>query len=246
MNIRATLDEEGKSKLGWVLLVVGAALAVFGLIFFIGTNKDNLYAQKVTATILNKYVVNQKEGTTLEDKQRYILDLAYPVGDKMVFTSCKYTGVLDDMKVDFDIYYNIKDPENVMAVKWSFEPIVLLAVGLLIVCTGLYYTQIFMFGITPRKKPGPQSSEAKLKLYEAGEAIENNAIPMVGSFLFLLGGVIMKLLGSGWWTLSFMIVGGLGIFYFLLGLIPAITDYRKFKIAVKSKVVKKDDLLEKK
>lgn len=246
MNIRATLDEESRSVLGWILMVVGAAFALAGIIFFVMTNKDNLFAQKVTATILNRYTINQEEGTTLADEQRYILDLAYKVGDEMVFSACKYTGVVDENKVDIDIYYNIKDPEQIMIVKWSFEPVVLFVIGLLILCPGLYYTEICSFGIKERKKPGPQSSEAKKKLYEAGEQIENNAIPMVGSFVFLLGGVIMKLLGSGWWTLTFMIVGLLGMVYFSLGLFPAINDYRKFNIAAKSKVVKKDDLLEKK
>lgn len=246
MDIRATLDEESKNVVGWILMVAGALFTLAGILLFVFTNKDNVFAQKTTATITNRYIINQKEGTTFEDEQRYILDLAYRVGEEMVFASCRYTGVLNEREVNIDIYYNIKNPDQIMIVEWSFEPVVLFFIGLLFLAPGLYYTQIFSFGIKQRKKPGPQSSEAKIKLYEAGEKIENNAIPLGGSVVFLLGGILMKVLGSGWWTLSFMIIGALGIVYFALGLFPAMAEYRNYSLAVKSKVVKKDDLLEKK
>lgn len=228
-------------NVGTACAILGGLFILGGIVLFILYNSVNLYAQKADATIVSKYRVES------EDDPHTVLELAYRVGDDMVYATDSYYGEIDDETVNLDIYYNVKDPKQILDAGWHFEPVIPAAFGVLILLTGLYYTGHISFGFEPAKKPGKDSSDWDKKYYAAKEKAENALIPMLGVISFVVFGVFLVVNKTGWWAWIFIAVGAIGIIYLLTDLIPAATELnalRKIK-NFKGKAVSVDDDFEK-
>lgn len=228
-------------NVGTACAILGGLFILGGIVLFILYNSVNLYAQKADATIVSKYRVES------EDDPHTVLELAYRVGDDMVYATDSYYGEIDDETVNLDIYYNVKDPKQILDAGWHFEPVIPAAFGVLILLTGLYYTGHISFGFEPAKKPGKDSSDWDKKYYVAKEKAENALIPMLGVISFVVFGVFLVVKKTGWWAWIFIAVGAIGIIYLLTDLIPAATELnalRKIK-NFKGKAVSVDDDFEK-
>lgn len=228
-------------NVGTACAILGGLFILGGIVLFILYNSVNLYAQKADATIVSKYRVES------EDDPHTVLELAYRVGDDMVYATDSYYGEIDDETVNLDIYYNVKDPKQILDAGWHFEPVIPAAFGVLILLTGLYYTGHISFGFEPAKKPGKDSSDWDKKYYAAKEKAENALIPMLGVISFVVFGVFLVVKKTGWWAWIFIAVGAIGIIYLLTDLIPAATELnalRKIK-NLKGKAVSVDDDFEK-
>ena len=228
-------------NVGTACAILGGLFILGGIVLFILYNSVNLYAQKADATIVSKYRVES------EDDPHTVLELAYRVGDDMVYATDSYYGEIDDETVNLDIYYNVKDPKQILDAGWHFEPVIPAVFGVLILLTGLYYTGHISFGFEPAKKPGKDSSDWDKKYYAAKEKAENALIPMLGVISFVVFGVFLVVKKTGWWAWIFIAVGAIGIIYLLTDLIPAATELnalRKIK-NYKGKAVSVDDDFEK-
>lgn len=228
-------------NVGTACAILGGLFILGGIVLFILYNSVNLYAQKADATIVSKYRVES------EDDPHTVLELAYRVGDDMVYATDSYYGEIDDETVNLDIYYNVKDPKQILDAGWHFEPVIPAAFGVLILLTGLYYTGHISFGFEPAQKPGKDSSDWDKKYYAAKEKAENALIPMLGVISFVVFGVFLVVKKTGWWAWIFIAVGAIGIIYLLTDLIPAATELnalRKIK-NFKGKAVSVDDDFEK-
>ncbi|MBP5529245.1 MAG: hypothetical protein J6X80_04260 [Lachnospiraceae bacterium] len=224
-------------NVGIACVILGGLFLLGGIVLFILYNSVNLYAQKADATIVSKYRVES------EDDPHTVLELAYRVGDDMVYATDSYYGEIDDETVNLEIYYNVKDPKQILEAGWHFEPIIPSVFGVIILLTGLYYMGLISFGFEPAKKPGKDSSDWDKKYYAAKEKAENALIPMLGVISFVVFGVFLVVKKTGWWAWIFVAVGAIGIIYLLTDLIPAASELgalRRIK-KVKGKAVSVDD-----
>ena len=224
-------------NVGMGCTILGGLFLLGGLVLFILYNSVNLYAQKADATIVSKYRVES------EEDPHTVLELAYRVGDDMVYAPDSYYGEIDDDTVNLDIYYNVKDPKQILDAGWHFEPIIPAVFGVIILLTGLYYMGYISFGFEPAKKPGDDSSDWDKKYYEAKEKAENALIPLLGVLSFIVFGVFLVIKKSGWWAWIFVAVGAIGVVYLLTDLIPAANELnalRRLK-KIKGKTVSVDD-----
>jgi len=224
-------------NVGIACVILGGVFLLGGIVLFVLYNSVNLYAQKADATIVSKYRVES------EDDPHTVLELAYRVGDDMVYATDSYYGEIDDETINMDIYYNVKDPKQILEAGWHFEPVIPALFGVIILLTGIYYMGYISFGFEPAKKPGKDSSEWDKKYYVAKEKAENALIPMLGVLSFVVFGIFLVVKKTGWWAWIFIAVGAIGIVYLLTDLIPAASELialRKIK-KVKVKTVSVDD-----
>ena len=228
-------------NVGMGCTILGGLFLLGGIILFILYNSVNLYAQKADATIVSKYTVES------EEDPHTVLELAYRVGDDMVYVTDSYYGEIDEDTVNLEIYYNVKNPKQILEAGWHFEPILPAAFGVVILLTGLYYMGIISFGFESAKKPGEKSSDWDKKYYEAREKAENALIPLLGVLSFIIFGVFLVIKKSGWWAWIFIAVGTIGAVYLLTDLIPAAIELnalRRLK-KINSKTISVDDDFEK-
>lgn len=216
------MNKLSSKTVGKICLGIGAIFALGGLILFVLTNWINLGSQKVTATILGKYDI-----TTTEGDEYCVVDLSYRVGNEMVSTTYEYPDKLDDDVFELDVYYKVKDPQKIVEAGWEFSSLFVVLFGVVILSFGLYLTETFTFGIPERIKPGSNSSEYDVKLYNARERVENSLLPGVGSLALCIFGIVLIILKHGWWSWLFAIGGGIVTLYMLLDLVPAIGEYSR-------------------
>ena len=224
-------------NVGIACAILGGLFVLAGVVLFILYNSVNLYAQKADATIVSKYRIES------EEDPHTMLELAYRVGDEMVYTTYSCYEEIDDDTVNMDIYYNVKDPKQILDAGWHFEMIIPAVFGVLILLTGLYYMGLISFGLEPAKKPGENSSDWDKKYYMAREKAENALIPLLGVISFIVFGIFMVVRKSGWWAWIFIAVGAIGVIYLLTDLIPATSEFfalRRVK-KFKGKTVSVDD-----
>ncbi len=214
------MNKMNKKTVGIICLILGGIFFVAGIVLFILFNYVNLYAQKVDATIISSYDIDN-EGTMIE--------LAYRVGGEMVVASTIVPDKVPDDEFERTIYYNIKNPKEIIDAGWHVEPIIPSAFGILIFMIGFFYSGLFMFGSDDNKKGGRKLSDFDKKVFDAKERIENNLIPLFGVTSFLIFGIYLVVKNSGWWSWIFIAVGGVGIVYFMIDLIPSITEYFALK-----------------
>ena len=138
--------------------------------------------------------------------------------------------------LDLVIYYNVKNPKEILDAGWHFEMIIPALFGVLILLTGLYYMGIISFGLEPAKKPGDSASDWDKKYYAARERAENALIPLLGVISFIVFGIFMVVNKSGWWAWIFVGVGVLGVVYLLTDLIPAAKEFFALRRVKKYKV----------
>ncbi|MCR4647835.1 MAG: hypothetical protein K5776_02015, partial [Lachnospiraceae bacterium] len=79
------------------------------------------------------------------------------------------------------------------------------------------------------RKANRKLSDFDKKVFDAKERIENNLIPLLGVASFLIFGIYLVVKNSGWWSWIFIAVGGVGIVYFMIDLIPSISEYFALK-----------------
>ena len=228
-------------NVGIACVILGGVFLFGGIVLFILYNSVNIYAQKTEATIVSRYNVESEEDPHM------VLELAYRVGNEMVYTTDTYYGELTEETVNVEIYYNVKNPKQILDAGWHFEMIIPAVFGVLIIFTGLYYMGLISFGLEPAKKPGENSSEWEKKYYAAREKAENALVPLLGVISFIVFGVFMLVKKSGWWAWIFIAIGVVGIVYLMTDLVPAISEFlalRRVK-KFKGKSISVDDDFEK-
>lgn len=227
------MNKLNNKNVGLGCAILGGIFFVAGIVLFILYNSVNLYAQKTEATIVSRYNIES------EKDPHVMLELAYRVGDEMVYTAYSVDREIEEEETLIDIYYNIKDPKQVLEAGWHLEPIIPSCFGILILLTGLYYMGIVSFGLEPAKKPGAKATEWEKKYYDARERTENSLIPLLGIISFIVFGVFMLVNKSGWWAWIFVVVGALGAIYLLADFIPAVNEFIALK---RLKKIKKNTL----
>ena len=227
------MNKLNNKNVGLGCAILGGIFFVAGIVLFILYNSVNLYAQKTEATIVSRYNIES------EKDPHVMLELAYRVGDEMVYTAYSVDREIEEEETLIDIYYNIKDPKQVLEAGWHLEPIIPSCFGILILLTGLYYMGVVSFGLEPAKKPGAKATEWEKKYYDARERTENSLIPLLGIISFIVFGVFMLVNKSGWWAWIFVVVGALGAIYLLADFIPAVNEFIALK---RLKKIKKNTL----
>jgi len=217
------MNKLNNKNVGLGCAILGGIFFVAGIVLFILYNSVNLYAQKAEATIVSRYNIES------EKDPHVMLELAYRVGDDMVYTAYSVNREIEEEETLIDIYYNIKDPKQVLEAGWHLEPIIPSCFGILILLTGLYYMGVVSFGLEPAKKPGAKATEWEKKYYDARERTENSLIPLLGIISFIVFGVFMLVNKSGWWAWIFVVVGALGAIYLLADFIPAVNEFIALK-----------------
>ena len=127
------MNKLNNKNVGLGCAILGGIFFVAGIVLFILYNSVNLYAQKAEATIVSRYNIES------EKDPHVMLELAYRVGDDMVYTAYSVNREIEEEETLIDIYYNIKDPKQVLEAGWHLEPIMPSCFGILILLTGLYY-----------------------------------------------------------------------------------------------------------
>ena len=206
-------------NVGLACVILGGIFFLSGMVLFVLFNYVNLYAQKAEATIVARYYISDPENP------HTMLELAYRVGDDMIYSVESTTEEIPEDEVNRDIYYNVKNPKEVIDAGWHLEPIIPACFGILILMTGLYYMGIISFGIEPAKKPGSNASDWDKKYYDAKERVENDVIPLFGLISFIVFGIFVLVNKTGWWAWIFIIVGGVGVIYILMDLIPTLAEF---------------------
>lgn len=233
------MNKLSKKNAGYICLVLGGLFVLASLILFALSNWVNLSSKKVTATILANYDI-----TTSDGEEKCMLDLNYRVGDDFITSTYEYPGKVDDDQFEIDVYYNIKDPMKIVEAGWSFSPLWTVLFGLTILSFGLYLTEIFTFGLPEREDLSTLSSDKEKQIFNARERVENNLLPAIGSVAIMIFGIVLIVLGYGWWSWIFAIGGAIVTTYFMLDLVPAITDYNRINSSykLKGKVVEEIEL----
>ncbi|MBO4310911.1 MAG: hypothetical protein J5856_07585 [Lachnospiraceae bacterium] len=203
---------------GIVCMILGAFFFLGGIGYFIVLNFPNTYAKKAEATIVARYEVSsEKDAHTL-------FEVAYKVGDNMVSSAYSSYEEIPEDQLTIDVYYNIKDPTELVEAGWQFEPIVPAVLGILFIITGLTYLGIISFGFDISEEKTKKGSESDKKYYAAKEKTENALFPIIGLTAVLGFGIFMLVTKKNAWSWVFVGVGGIGILYFLTDLIPSASE----------------------
>jgi len=206
-------------SVGIICVVLGGIFFVAGIVLFILYNYVNLYAKQTDATIVSRYRIES------EEDPHTMIELAYRVGDDMVYTTDSIYEEVPDDEVNRTIYYNVKNPKEILDAGWHVEPIIPAFFGILILMTGLYYMGVINFGFDIDQRPSQKASEWDRKFYETKERVENSLIPILGLVSFLVFGIYMVVNKKGWWAWIFIGIGAIGIIYLCMDLIPAMSEF---------------------
>ena len=239
IEVKLMKDAKNRELIGKICLFLGGLFLLAGLVFFVVNNRVNMYAKKVSATVLSSVSL-----TTSDEKQRTMLEILYRVGDENITTTYDYEGVLKEGDVFLEVYYDVREPKKIIEAGWTFEPLFMALLGLIIFLLGLYYKGITDFGIVEMKEPDKDAPERVKKTYEARQRVGNSVFPLLGGFVFVAFGLVMVLTRGNHWMWIFVGIGGLVILYFLTLLIPALMELHQLKVAKKFRgtVVDRDNL----
>lgn len=239
IEVKLMKDAKNRELIGKICLFLGGLFLLAGLVFFVINNRVNMYAKKVSATVLSSVSL-----TTSDEKQRTMLEILYRVGDENITTTYDYEGVLKEGDVFLEVYYDVREPKKIIEAGWTFEPLFMALLGLIIFLLGLYYKGITDFGIVEMKEPDKDAPERVKKTYEARQRVGNSVFPLLGGFVFVAFGLVMVLTRGNHWMWIFVGIGGLVILYFLTLLIPALMELHRLKVAKKFRgtVVDRDNL----
>ena len=239
IEVKLMKDAKNRELIGKICLFLGGLFLLAGLVFFVINNRVNMYAKKVSATVLSSVSL-----TTSDEKQRTMLEILYRVGDENITTTYDYEGVLKEGDVFLEVYYDVREPKKIIEAGWTFEPLFMALLGLIIFLLGLYYKGITDFGIVEMKEPDKDAPERVKKTYEARQRVGNSVFPLLGGFVFVAFGLVMVLTRGNHWMWIFVGIGGLVILYFLTLLIPALMERHQLKVAKKFRgtVVDRDNL----
>lgn len=238
-------NKKNRELVGIICIFLGTVFIIAGLVFFVMNNRNNLYAKKVTATVMSSVEADITDDKNPDKKETVtLLNVMYRVGNENVTTTYNYPGKLKEGEVFLVLYYDARSPKRIIEGGWTFEALFLALLGLVVFLLGLYYKGITDFGIVEMKKPDDSAPERVKKTYEARQRIGNGLFPSLGGLVCIAFGVVMVITKHNHWMWIFVGVGILVIIYFSLDMVPAIFELRQLKIAKKFKgtVVNKENL----
>ena len=111
------MNKLNNKNVGMGCTILGGIFFIAGIVLFIMYNSVNLYAQKTEATIVSKYNVD----TTEEEESYTMLELAYKVGNEMVYTTYSKDEEIEEDFTSLEVYYNIKNPKEILGVSESLS-----------------------------------------------------------------------------------------------------------------------------
>ena len=217
------MNKLNRKTVGIISISLGGLFFLAGVVLFILLNWINLYAQKTEATIITRYDIEDSE------EPYTFLELCYRVGGSMVTTTDSFHIEIPEDTITIDIYYDIRNPKILLQAGWNFYPLGCVAAGVPLVLAGLYYLNIFTFGIEERKKPGSNASKFEIEFYEAREKMENGYVPLFGAVCFVIFGLVMLIMQKGWWAWIFVGVGMIVIIYISMEIVPLTSKYLALK-----------------
>lgn len=230
------MSEERQQKLlGLISTLIGAVFVLAGIIIFIMSNHMNFQMKKTEATIIAMYAIE-----TIDGQKHTMTELSYRVGSELVFASYEYPGILSEDTIALDIFYNIKEPSMVFDGDWIWQPLLVLALGVPILITGLYYWGIIKFDAWKLSVPDANAGMTQKELYKAKKTTVENILPMIAGILFIAFGIIMLISRGEWWTWLFIVIGAVELLYIGMEFVPALIKWinlsRLNKLKKKAKV----------
>ncbi len=230
------MSEERQQKLlGLISTLIGAVFVLAGIIIFIMSNHMNFQMKKTEATIIAMYAIE-----TIDGQKHTMTELSYRVGSELVFASYEYPGILSEDTIALDIFYNIKEPSMVFDGDWIWQPLLVLALGVPILITGLYYWGIINFDAWKLSVPDANAGMTQKELYKAKKTTVENILPMMAGILFIVFGIIMLISRGEWWAWLFIVIGAVELLYIGMEFVPALIKWinlsRLNKLKKKAKV----------
>ncbi len=228
---------------GYSCILVGALFCICSIYIFISANYMHFFVEKTTATILMVSDVEQEDG-----EKKKMLTLSYRVGNEMIMSSYQYSGLkLEEEVAEIDIHYNIRDPHQIIEEKWLLEPIIVLALGILILLVGLcikglILQDLHLFEENPPKK----ATKYQKEVWEVRRKAIERMFPFSAAFLVMTYGVLAIFTTEGWLCYVFLGAGLVGMIYVAVHMVPELLEwhriYRQDKISkIKVKVVEYND-----
>lgn len=227
----------GRDFWGYTCIVCGGLFCVLAIALFIMTNRMNFYAQKVEATILSRSDMELEGG-----KKKLMLMLSYKVGNETVTTNYEYDDPeLPETTVNIDVYYDVKNPRQIIADGWSFHSVFVLILGAGVLLMGLcikgfILNEWYLF----ENEPPKEASIYQKQVFQIRKKTIENALPFGAGLLSAIYGLVMIILDGGWGTYVFLILGIGGMIFFGREFFPAMLEwykkYRLSKLVVKAEV----------
>ncbi len=213
-------DEKKKTYLGWACIVLGGLFVLAGMILFILSNQMSLQSRKADATILGMYEIETPDGSI-----HTMVELSYSVGTELVMTSYEYPGVLKEENYELEIYYNIKEPAMIVEAAWSFDMLLVVVLGVLLLVPGLYIKGFLKTDLL--KAPDVKNGSKKFakELYVARQSVIEGSLPMLAGVLFIAFGIVMVIGDNGWWPWVFICVGAIELLYVGMEFVPALITW---------------------
>lgn len=233
-NITLEENETTRRTCGWIFTILGSVFIVLGIFFFIYINGINFYMEKASANILSV-----SEIVTVDGEHQSIVNVTFSVGEEIINTDFIYNGVFQSEQYNIDIWYDVRNPQNVYIVYWSFLPIPVIALGVVILIAGLIYLNV----IGKNRKKLPKDASLKVKQeYMARQQIEGDIYICLAAVCFVIFGLICTFGFGNAWGWIFTIVGIVFIVYSLVCIFPELSKKKEpSKKAPKVKVVVVDD-----
>lgn len=225
------MNEAAKKKmLGMVCIVLGAIFVLAGILLFFMANRMNFQLKKTEATIIGSHDMVLGNG-----EHHTMLDLSYRVGDDYIVSMYSFPGVLAEDTIALDIYYNIKDPEMVVEGGWSFESLLVVVLGLVIMIPGLWLRDIINLDILKPIEPAADAKKAAKDLYKAKKEVMENILPLVAGVLFTVFGIVMLNVRGDWWFWCFIVAGIIELLYIGMEFVPALITWNTLAKVEKAK-----------
>lgn len=213
-------DKLSNKIVGYVGTILGGVFVVAGIVLFVLLNAVNMYSQKTVATIMSR--------TDVKTDEPYVfLDLAYRVGDEMVYTTQSFKQTIPEEQVEIDVYYNIKDPKTLEDGGWNFQPIGIFIIGIMIGFVGIYYIKTAADGIDGRKDKSKNNLEQKYD--KVKDRLESDVVMLMGSMSLLIFGIILKINVHSFWPWIIIGTGGIATVYILIDTIPVAKEFFDLK-----------------
>ncbi len=228
-------EEKQRDLLGIISIALGGIFVIAGIALFFMSNYMNFQVHKTEATVIGMYDI------TLEDGLKHtMVELSYRVGNELVLSNYEYPGTLSEETLVLDVYYNIKEPGMIVDAGWSFEPLLVLALGILVLVPGLYMKGILKSDLLTGDAKAIKSGKMTKEFYDARSRAIEGILPMTAGVLFTAFGIFMLIKDMGWWSWIFIVVGIIELLYIGMDFVPAAITWTQLakvnKVAGKVKV----------
>lgn len=213
-------EEKQRDLLGIISIALGGIFIIAGIALFFMSNYMNFQLHKTEATVIGMYDI------TLEDGLKHtMVELSYHVGNELVLTNYEYPGTLSEETMFLEVYYNIKEPGMVVDAGWSFGPVLVFALGLLILIPGLYMKGVLKADWLTGDPKYIKSGKMTRELYDARSRAIEGILPMLAGILFVVFGIVMMIKDTSWWTWIFVVVGIIELLYVGMDFVPALITW---------------------